>query len=277
MLFGLVSLSVGGFELNCEVHTESHWLHFERKLRTCIINGQVIATPNSRIKPHVNESTEGLKMEKEKETKYLPEKLADSMPYLNGVEFSDCGITSIGDHFKGLSKLDVLLLPHNRIENIKRDAFVDNVRLTRIDLEGNKLKLVNNQHFRSLKYLVVLTLNDNEIEFVDSSAFENLINLEYLEMHLNKLTFIEAKTFRNLRNLKSLDLQANEIDSIEQGSIDGLVSYRTILLDGNICIGRAYFAETISEMRRDLRNCTIEAKLKRMQEKITREALEIDL
>lgn len=159
----------------------------------------------------------------EREVKHIPVNLSQTFPNLVAISLPGCSISSIGDHFKGLSDVVILSLSSNQIDTVAIDAFKDNAHLEYLELDTNKLKYISNELFQPLHNIKGLFLQKNQIEVIESSAFKNLINLEELQLYFNKISSIDAKTFQNLKKLKSLYLQHNQIVAVETGAFDGLM------------------------------------------------------
>ena len=113
--------------------------------------------------------------------------------------------------------------------------------LENLNLEGNKLEILNKEDLIYLKSLKYLNLNRNLIQFIENNTFDQLINLEKLYLSGNRLssnqTFnpINSKfIFKYLFNLKELNLSYNCIEFLNENLFFNLNKLTTIDLSNNL-------------------------------------------
>lgn len=90
-----------------------------------------------------------------------------------------------------------------------------------------KLLFIN---FVSLKNLIV---NGNHMKVIENDTFESAENLEVLRLSNNDLTELQSLHFRYMKNLKTLDLGRNKIDKIESEAFEGLSNLERLYLSDN--------------------------------------------
>lgn len=254
---GFMSLSAGS-QLSCKFKSAT-WQkgNFKgRDYQTCFIENEAVASSDLTIEIFSKDTAQAVWTQYNSRVKNIPSNIA-ALPLL-AVNFCYCAISSVGNLFKGLRELIFLDLGGNKIENIQRDAFVDNIKLEWLGLGSNKLKRVHSDFFKTLSNLVSLFLHSNLIEFVEPSAFFNLINLEELHLTSNKLTFIDSKTFQGPMKLKIFHLGENEIDSMEPNAFEEIRSLKTLYLTNNVCLGKNYDSTSLNALKNDVRtNCNL--------------------
>ncbi|KAG5684223.1 hypothetical protein PVAND_013461 [Polypedilum vanderplanki] len=184
-------------QIKCEIIYEpSDFL--SKNVMKCDISNQEIDDPEASLLEIPNGAEiEALKLDNNKNIKYLPENIAQVMPNLIEVSAKNSAIDSI--------------LPGD---------FEDLKRLENIDLSGNELKAIEPENFDGLIKLKKLDLSDNEIEFIDEDAF-NLPQLTDLDLDNNEITFLHPKIFRNLPNLQVLNIDGNNIPHLHEEIFSG--------------------------------------------------------
>lgn len=160
----------------------------------CQITDQKIDDPEVSLHSLPNgEQVEVLKLDNNKNIKYLPENIANILPNLIEVSAKNAAIDTI--------------LPGD---------FEDLENLQNIDLSGNVLKIIEPETFDGLSALKNLDLSENEIEFIDEDAFGNLPQLQSLNLESNDITFLHPKTFENMPNLQTLNIDSNDIPQLHK-------------------------------------------------------------
>lgn len=119
--------------VSCELDTNFEWNHIGKQ-RTCFLRTKTIGSFGFTILSQ-NELVTGLDFWKNKNISYLPEKVDDNFPNLQGIDAGFCSVKAISKtNFQGLSKLKLLWLYYNQIEQIADDTFDDLVSLEKISL-----------------------------------------------------------------------------------------------------------------------------------------------
>ena len=113
--------------------------------------------------------------------------------------------------FKGLKKLNRLMLYRNEIENLNESLFNDLSNLTHLDISFNKLKSIASNTFNCLTNLETLYANNNELVELDDTLFEHLSKLESLHLYGNKLNKIGRNCFKPLKSIQCILLYENDV------------------------------------------------------------------
>ena len=103
-----------------------------------------------------------------------------------------------------MTELEILKLSFNKITEIDGYLFSHLSNLKHLDLDNNKLNLIDCNTFKGLVKLEGLYLNNNEITQIDGSLFSALQNLKAFRLDFSKLNRIDSITFKHLSNLNDL-------------------------------------------------------------------------
>jgi Leucine rich repeat len=103
--------------------------------KACFLNEKTsINSTGMKISTNDN-SIRGINFYNNKEIFYLPDGVFEKLPYVMGIDAQGCSIKQISvSNFKGLNKLEILKLDHNKIEKIMSGTFKDLVVLELLDL-----------------------------------------------------------------------------------------------------------------------------------------------
>ncbi|XP_042537398.1 leucine-rich repeat-containing protein 53 [Dipodomys spectabilis] len=127
----------------------------------------------------------------------------------NGIE----GIQE--DALYGLTKLQTLLLEHNRISSsfLPDHTFSKLYSLRVLVLSNNALHTLRGAWFHHTKALTRLQLDGNQITNLTDVSFRgsNLHSLRHLDLSKNLISFIEKDAFRPLPQLQEVDLSRNRL------------------------------------------------------------------
>ena len=248
--------------LRCEIGMETTgYLNVNgepRNLLTCYIRGQKIDGEGFSVTGVPNQNIQRFVIIENKEVKFLPENIVEYFPGLIRYQVIDCSIRTVtGEHFKGLTKLEVLFLQFNEIETIDGDSFKDLTKLEHLILFFNKIKTIDPNLLQSLENLSQLMINSNEIEFLDEKIFDNLPNIRLITLGGNKLSTIPANLFKNNLKQKYIELGNNKIQTISPTMFDHLKNLIYVDLRNNVCVNDFYRPNQFSEMKNVLSiNCT---------------------
>ena len=142
---------------------------------------------------------------------------------------SNNDLVAIGTEFTDMRHLERLSLSHNRIADIKTDAFFHLEKLRKLELNMNELTVIRKGIFAGLVELQLLNLSGNHIHTIEKDSFEDLKKLSKFDLKDNGLVRLSADMFKGLNSLFELCLARNRIKEIEPGSFRSL--HRLRLLD----------------------------------------------
>ena len=141
------------------------------------------------------------------------------------------------DVFLNLTCLRHLDLSHNRITNqtLRRNHFFRLNHLLHLDLHGNPLHSLPDSVLISayLSQLQTLNLSSCQLEWIGEAAVNDFFELEKLDLSNNKLSRLSGRAFQGLTSLKVLDLRWNKLDVIEKDTFGDLRQLQELLLDHN--------------------------------------------
>ena len=103
-------------------------------------------------------------------------------------------------------------------------------KASQINLNGNKLTVIDDGEFDGLTSLEELRLSGNQIMNIERGDFDGLTNLQHLRLAVNEITSIETGSFAGLSSLETLDLVGNRFPVIERGMLQGLDNLKTLYL-----------------------------------------------
>lgn len=161
--------------------------------------------------------------------------------------------------FWPLRKLRVLDGNNNLLSKIRPGLFSQGLQeLVRLRLDGNSIRVLQEQNFQGLTGLHHLHLDHNGLQHIHQRAFSGLVQLRLLSLQHNQLTAllspltfaplgaltslllshnllqqVSSRVFMQLGNLSMLSLSSNRISRLEAGALLGLSGLRQLLLDCN--------------------------------------------
>ncbi|KAK5649124.1 hypothetical protein RI129_004016 [Pyrocoelia pectoralis] len=189
----------------------------------------------------------------------LPGSLLEGVA-LHGLVISSGEITDIQQTaFQGLaSPLQALGLPNNQLTSVPTLALKSLPELDRLDLSGNKLKILDADSFKGLYNLSFVELSNNVLSKIAPTTFSKLPQLRTLRLRGNRLTIaalskleqistveemdlsanafvgpIDSRTFPKMQSLKYLQLAHNSFASIKMGCLEGLGNLSVLSLQHN--------------------------------------------
>ncbi|KAG5666386.1 hypothetical protein PVAND_014415 [Polypedilum vanderplanki] len=154
----------------------------------------------------------------------------NSLNYLN-LELNDIAIINSGV-LNNLVNLASLSFYGNQLIVIESQAF-QNLPLTYLNLDVNRLSYINPEWFVSGSQLTYLTIASNEIVSLPSRGFSNAATLQDLILSNNELNFISIDSFEGLTNLNYLILNNCSIKNINPIWFENLNSLQRLYLQGN--------------------------------------------
>lgn len=161
--------------------------------------------------------------------------------------------------FWPLKKLRVLDGNNNLLSKIQPGLFSQGLQgLVRLRLDGNFIRVLQDQNFQGLNCLHHLHLDRNRLRHIHKRAFSGLVQLRLLSLQHNQLTDlhspltfaplealtslllshnllqkVSSRVFLQLGNLSTLSLSHNRISRLEAGALLGLSRLKQLLLDSN--------------------------------------------
>jgi Leucine-rich repeat (LRR) protein len=160
---------------------------------------------------------------------YIPE-------YSNKISYSLSAkkIISINPNaFNGFTKLEKLILDHNKISELKVDTFNRLTSLKELDLKWNSINIVEPGAFNGLINLKILVLRDNKIKELKENTFNGLSSLEKLDLQSNSINIVKPGVFNGLSSLKELYLGDNKIEELKENTFNELSSLEVLYLSSN--------------------------------------------
>ncbi|XP_075039503.1 leucine-rich repeats and immunoglobulin-like domains protein 1 [Mixophyes fleayi] len=119
--------------------------------------------------------------------------------------------------FDNLSRsLLTLRLSKNRISQLPAKAFRLHL-LTQLELNRNRIRLIEGLTFQGLDSLEVLKLQRNNISRLTDGAFWGLARMQVLHLEFNSLTEVNSGSLYGLMSLQQLYLGNNSISKISSG------------------------------------------------------------
>jgi Leucine-rich repeat (LRR) protein len=156
------------------------WAVFDRAY-TCdgivVMDGDddiVTSVSHSHRHPLKNEHVYGLVIVHQRSLEKFPRGIESHFRYLKGIDLEGCGLTRISSEdlrpFKDLLQIS---LDENRLTELPHDLFQHNLKLQRIDIEGNLLYHVGLEIFSNLHHLSVVYMKHNACTSENSFALRH--------------------------------------------------------------------------------------------------------
>ncbi|XP_043929171.1 relaxin receptor 2 [Protopterus annectens] len=134
--------------------------------------------------------------------------------------------------FTGLTSLMFLSMIHNSLEQLPGQSICEEMPFVNwIDLEGNKIKYINDSTFMGCSSLTVLSLRRNHITYLSEKAFSPLESLGELDLSFNRLHELPRYIFMDLPFLKMLNLSYNPIKRIHVNQFESLKELQSLVLE----------------------------------------------
>lgn len=229
---------LGTSEITCDVSTitiNTEYFTGNKNLKACIIRNQAIEVEGTVIRATQDAATiEGVSIEKNKDVKFMPERLGQTFPELTLLQVQFCGLKSIeAKHFENLRKLLYL------------------------SLFGNDIQTIGSGTFGSLPSLQTLILSNNEnLKSIDGNIFSGVPNLKFVWIDKLSLSEVPENIFRKTPKITRICLKNNKIRYVSPRTFEGLGNLRTVILVNNVCANKFYTYDLFSDLRRDLAaNC----------------------
>ncbi|XP_078049214.1 uncharacterized protein LOC144476330 [Augochlora pura] len=133
---------------------------------------------------------------------------------LKAIEITDSEIPNLpGFTFRRFSQTLVKLDLHGiGIQTIDQSAFRGLTKLEELLLWGNKLVVLDGALFAETPRLKVLDVSFNQIQVIHYQVFTLLPNLESFYFDYNQIKFIDYSMFAYLKNLKNVKFEKNPLN-----------------------------------------------------------------
>ena len=135
--------------------------------------------------------------------------------------------------FSGLEWVLELRLSYNNISELKADVFRDQIRLNKIDIQGNILTLLPNGLFRNQGRLKLLYLGNNRLTTLSFKWFEKLTNLVIFQCAYNRISTLTPGFFNGLSKLQTIDITFNSISILPDDLFKDQTRLQGLKLNGN--------------------------------------------
>lgn len=97
------------------------------------------------------------------------------------------------------------LSPKYGLERIKGNTFAGLVHLQKLDLQGNKIQLIESGAFRTVPKLEVLDLSRNRLSSLKKESLAGLVSLRRLKLTDNNLQTIYENSFDDLKSIEKVN------------------------------------------------------------------------
>ncbi|KAM9326761.1 leucine-rich repeats and immunoglobulin-like domains protein 1 [Gastrophryne carolinensis] len=179
----------------------------------------------------------------------------DLMPYtsLETLDLSFNEITEVhSSSFPQRLRIKDLNLGSNKLGSLNAGSF-DNLSrsLLMLRLSKNRITQLPVKAFR-LPLLTQLELNRNRIRLIEGLTFQGLDNLEALKLQRNNISKLADGAFWGLARMQILHLEYNSLTEVNSGSLYGLRSLQQLYLSNNsiskISSGGWSFCQKLQEL-----------------------------
>ncbi|XP_065350105.1 chaoptin [Cloeon dipterum] len=135
------------------------------------------------------------------------------------MDISFNNITEIaGGFFRPIeTALTYLMLGHNSITNVTREAFGNMPHLQWLDLSHNKLREVDFDAFRHTRRLQVLFMDHNELAEIPAETFHSLTEMRVVSFAHNQLRQLPDGLLFAASNMERLDVSNNQLTRVPIG------------------------------------------------------------
>ena len=152
--------------------------------------------------------------------------------YRNGIFYRTLSeLTSVPDDIPAEAR--EVYLYENSIEQLEKNTFSHLSKCEKLDLDNNKIFIIEVGAFNRLRSLTRLELHSNNLTIVKSNMFLGLPQCEELDLYGNTISVIENGSFNALGNLKKLWLDNNKLSELRSDMFLGLSSLQKLWLERN--------------------------------------------
>ncbi|XP_034764985.1 toll-like receptor 4 [Acipenser ruthenus] len=152
-----------------------------------------------------------------------------SLPYLNFLDLTRCGIKLIADDaFQNVNNLTILILTGNPIKQLEEKSFHSLHNLQKLTVVDTGLSALEKLPISHLAQLQELKAGKNNISSLEMPLYVfNLTSLRLLDLHSNNISSISLRDTTVLRKMHltnlTLILTQNHISYVESGAFDGVI------------------------------------------------------
>ncbi|XP_046405206.1 protein toll-like [Ischnura elegans] len=155
---------------------------------------------------------------------------------LNSLDLNSNGIKMLSPGiFHDLRALKNLNLNSNNLSSIPADLFINNVNLTKLRLNDNRvpIRTLPLDLFSNLTKLKELSLESCGLEWLLKGFLKGLVDLVSVSFHNNKLRSLPETMFSGLSNLKTINLSNNLLSLVPESLFEGLKALKSLHLERN--------------------------------------------
>lgn len=166
----------------------------------------------------------------------LPERGFLALKSLRSLVLGGMGLRGLAEKaLEGLEDLESLSFYDNLLTKVPTQALRRVPGLKFLDLNKNRIKLIETGDFQDMIHLKELGLNNmEELVSIEKAALENLPELTKLEITNNpRLSYIHPEAFLQLSRLESLMLNSNALSALHQHVMLSLPSLQEVSLHSN--------------------------------------------
>lgn len=207
------------------------------------------------------ERTMRLWIEKSK-IEFISSKIFVEFANLEGLKLYMCNIFTLKKRI--LSQIEPVIyldLELNKIELIEEGSLDNLENLEFLSLAANSIEEIPTDLFYYNTLLRDLDLSDNRIKDLDRKVFSRLLNLQHLQMWKNHLMTLPPDIFQNNINLQTLSLTDNVIFMLHPDIFDNLHELEFLGLDDNVCISQVFKTkEQVKNAKNELQKCASKCK-----------------
>lgn len=257
--------------VTCDFSEDVYWFYSDEKLKTCVIDSQMIDSKGFSILPTTQmKDVKAFSIANNNLVKFLPEKISNNFPKLLELSARNSSLSLLSrKSFEDLKHLKSLNLANNKIKFIESDTFDDLKELEELDLSSNEMEYIDESLFSKLKSLKTLRLSGNKLHFIHPKIFRDLRNLQNISLSSNQISTIDENIFKTNQNLKNIWLQNNKIKSMSPNMFDKPKQLEYIDLRENRCIDSVYEKSNFETMKTEvLGKCGEGYVLKSKQKKV---------
>ncbi len=148
----------------------------------------------------------------------------------------------------------------SKVDFIPLDIFTEFPHLNGLIILYSNLPVLKSGFFKlQFQKLEYLDLQYNKIELIEPKAFEYLNKLKWVGLKGNKLQMISHNIFENNTELIYIDLSRNRINSVHPNFFDSFSKLKFVKFEGNHCIrgniGCKKCLITSTDFNKNLQNC----------------------
>ncbi|XP_037081661.1 LOW QUALITY PROTEIN: protein toll-like [Pollicipes pollicipes] len=170
----------------------------------------------------------------------LPEGLFAGAPslrllHLNGGSSSGGNLTTLpAGLFRGLRRLEMLMLDRLNVRQLPAGLFADLKSLTNLTLDNNMLEALPEGVFAGLTALQNLDLRANQLTTLPAGLLREVPRLDTLYLSRNRLAALPDGLFAATPRMERLFLGSNDLSNVSTATFSGLgTSLRLLRLDRN--------------------------------------------